>query len=49
MEHPLAKSDIDFDRPHYRPLVAGFVVVCMLTVLACAQIQKDEAPAPVAS
>ncbi len=49
MGHPLAKSDIDFDRPHYRPLVAGFVVVCMLSVLACAQIQKDEAPAPVAS
>ena len=49
MEHPLAKSDIDFDRPHYRPLVAGFVVVCMLSALACAQIQKDEAPAPVTS
>src|SRR4030095_7935423 len=49
MEHPQAKSDIDFDRPHYRPLVAGCVVVWMLSVLACAQIQKDEAPAPVAS
>jgi cytochrome c553 len=29
--------------------VAGFVVVCVLSVLACAQVQKDEAPAPVAS
>jgi cytochrome c553 len=47
---PPAKSDIDFDRSYCGPLVAGFVV-CMLTVacLACAQIQKDEAPVPVAS
>lgn len=49
MGRPLAKSDIDFDRPHYRPLVAGLAVVCMLGVLACAQIQKDEAPVPIAS
>ncbi len=50
MEYPPAESDIDFDRSHCGPLVAGFVV-CMLTVacLACAQIQKDEAPVPVAS
>jgi cytochrome c553 len=46
---PPAKSDIDFDRPHYGPSVAGFAVACMLSVLACAQIQKDEAPVPVAS
>jgi len=30
MGRRLAKSDIDFHRPHYRPLVAGFVVVACL-------------------
>jgi cytochrome c553 len=49
MQHPLAKSDANFLRPHYRALVAGFVVACTLGVLACAQIQKDGAPGPIAS
>ncbi len=34
--------------PNYKPLVAAAVITC-LTVLACAQTQKDEAPAPLAS
>src|ERR1044071_6365917 len=46
MECRRAKPDVAFDRRHYRPLMAGFVVLC---VLACAQVQKDEAPVPVAS
>jgi cytochrome c553 len=49
MGRPLAKSDIGFHRRHYRPLVTLFAVTCMLAVLACAQNQKDEAYAPVAS
>jgi hypothetical protein len=50
MGRRLAKSDIDFHRRHYTPfMAAGFVVLCMLSVLACAQIQKDEAPVPISS
>ena len=43
MERPLAKSDNDFHRRHYRPSVAAVVVTCMVTVPASAQNQKDEA------
>jgi len=49
MGRPLGKTHIDFHRLNYRPLVAVFVVTCTLTVVACAQTEKNEAPATVAS
>jgi cytochrome c553 len=48
MERRISKTDAYCRRPNYRPLVAAGVITC-LTVLACAQTRKDEAPAPVAS
>ena len=49
MGRPPGKTDIAFHAPNYRPLVAAFLVTCTLALLACAQIEKDEAPATVAS
>ena len=48
MQRRLAKTLAYCRRPNYRPLIAAGFITC-LTVLACAQMQKDEAPGPVAS
>ena len=44
----LAKTDPACRRPSYSAWVAAAVITC-LTALGCAQIQKDESPAPIAS
>jgi len=49
MSSPFARSLVSVLIANDRHLVAGLGVVCMLGVLACAQIEKDEAPAPLAS
>ena len=48
MRRQLAKTHASCLRPNYSAWVAAAVVTC-LTVLACAQTRKDEAPAPIAS
>ena len=48
MEIQLAKSDATRHWPSYCTKVATVVVTC-LSVLSCAQIQKDEPPGPIAS
>lgn len=49
MGRQMVKGLVSKSTTRYRHLVAGFGVVCMLGVVACAQIEKDEASASLAS